>query len=129
MTTNRGMQSGSKSVCLNSKDSVPIIFLKCLLNSKPMVTKEEQIRKIIKAGFQSDYNREDVLVDIFNNEEVIENILLKSEEGEKIDAIGFAEWLLSEKILPRDTNWFDAGKHYTSSELYTLYQQSKNKTP
>lgn len=37
------------------------------------------------------------------------------------DAVRFAEWILSEAILPRDTNWFDAGKHYTSQELYQQY--------
>ena len=36
-------------------------------------------------------------------------------------SIEFAKWILQESILPRDTNWFDAGKHLTSEELYTLF--------
>jgi len=37
---------------------------------------------------------------------------------------GFAEWILRENILPRDVCWFDAGKHYTSSELAHQYLSS-----
>lgn len=40
---------------------------------------------------------------------------------EEETAIEVLEWILKEAVLPRDTNWFDAGKHYTSKELYTLF--------
>lgn len=38
------------------------------------------------------------------------------------DVVKFAEWILKEAILPRDTYWFDAGKKYTSEELYELFK-------
>lgn len=37
----------------------------------------------------------------------------------------FAEWILKEGILPRDTMWFDAGKHYSSCELFNLYKSQR----
>lgn len=40
------------------------------------------------------------------------------DEFAKLQSIAFAKWILQESILPRDTNWFDAGKHLTSEELY-----------
>lgn len=42
-------------------------------------------------------------------------------------SIAFAEWILSESILPRDTNWFDAGNHYDSHDLYLLFLKHQNK--
>ncbi len=39
-------------------------------------------------------------------------------------AIGFGEWILKESILPRDTHWFDAGKHPTTEQLYQLFLKS-----
>lgn len=49
------------------------------------------------------------------------NIKIAMDEYSKEVAIGFAEWMLKEAIIPRDINWFDAGKHYTSEQLFDLY--------
>ena len=47
--------------------------------------------------------------------------------GEAVsDAVEFAEWVLKEAILPRDTYWFDAGKHLTTKELYELFKTKTN---
>ena len=42
-------------------------------------------------------------------------------------AIEFAEWILKEHVLARDTNWFDAGKHFSSPELYELFSHQTEK--
>lgn len=44
--------------------------------------------------------------------------------SETITPVEFGEWILKEAILPRDTNWFDAGKYFTTKELY---DRCKNK--
>ncbi len=57
---------------------------------------------------------------------IIESAYESMDSYAQQQSIEFAQWILSEKILSRDTNWFDAGKHYTSSELYQLFISSKS---
>jgi len=49
-----------------------------------------------------------------------------AERIEESDAVDFGEWILSEKIISRDTNWFDAGKHHTTKELYQAFKKQTN---
>jgi hypothetical protein len=65
--------------------------------------------------------------------EALNNLLVKrislhspAERIEESDAVDFGEWILSEKIISRDTNWFDAGKHHTTKELYQAFKKQTN---
>lgn len=65
-------------------------------------------------GYKTDPDKDDYIKD---NETDLD-------EYAKEVATGFAKWILDESILPRDTVWFDAGKHYTTEELFNLYLES-----
>lgn len=62
-------------------------------------------------------------LEIKNNEH--DYALSAMDELSKQVAIAFGLWILSESVLPRDTCWFDAGKHLTTEELFQLFTLSK----
>lgn len=80
---------------------------------------KEKILKDVAA--KSEYVTYDDIV-----ENVKEEIHEAMDELSKIVAIAFGVWMLSEAILPRDSFWFDAGKHLTTDELYQLFTKSKH---
>jgi len=98
---------------------------------------EEKIKKHVKDGFQMDYDGMDNLVDVFKAEEVVENILIESNEYAKQQAIEFNEWVESKRFMKHRGEWYDT-KHdgqnwgtfpsYTKEQLYNLFiNQKENK--
>ena len=60
----------------------------------------------------------DLIKIIKSHIEKLDNLASISPAQDSGDAVRFGEFILKESILPRDTNWFDAGKHYTTTDLY-----------
>lgn len=93
------------------------------------LSKEDKIIKIIKAGFQNDYDRLDNLVPVFNENEVVENIIFEMSEYSKQTAIAFANFINEKQYIENGSKngvWYKRGggiNSYTTDRLYELFEQ------
>jgi tRNA A37 N6-isopentenylltransferase MiaA len=83
------------------------------------LTKEEmeiRIRKHVKAAQQMDYNGMDELEEVFNIEEVVENVIVEMEQYAKQQAIAFKNWC--------QTSYPSVMERRLEDQLYNLFIQS-----